>query len=811
MYYTLLRLQKCICDDSVRIIGVWGMPGVGKTTLLENLNNVPALESLFKIIIFVTVSQKWSPEEVRGKIARRLGLDIERETVETARSMVFEKMKDMKYLLILDDVWEKVNLHQIGVPMNNDNTKGKLVLASRFLGVCQGMNTEEDIGVKPLKRQEAWELFVEKVGEIPSDIEPVAKDVVDQCGNLPIAILAVGGQLRGKQGIQIWNNKLKELCSPSNTDIGLNDDVTKLLKLSYDYLPEERLQRCFLYCALFPVGHDIYVDYLIQCWKGEGLLTYNRSFADAHNEGHTILDKLIDCSLLVKSLRPEYVRMHEVSRHMALKIMQQSLVKAGCGLTIPPETTEWEEGIQKVSLMYNKLSDLPEQPNCNQLSTLFLQFNMELKSIPDEFFLFMNCLRVLDLSETQICVLPKSLSNLSTLQDLYLENCIHLTSLPAGVGETLEKLELLDIRGTGIRRLPNEIGAFPRLRCLHMSSTSFYINIEGGLQIPRDLIRRDKLEELIVDSEGDPAWDEKAQAVIDELVKLTGLNALRFIFPDVACLESFIKRSQSWRGQGWRSFQFDIGHHYGKQPDGGYSIGRRDGLLRFYGGISIPQAVVQAIVRADAFELVAHSTAHGLSDFDMQNMNNLKSCRVQECEKMRYIFEGDSGKLPSLEELKLAKLLSLKDVWKVPVPSGVLMNLKILHIRECPLTKVFSAAVTQQLRKLQELRVESCVQMVGIIEEQEIVEEQAGCEIELGLKILILVGLKNLACICKNGRLRSLERLEVSGCPSLKELPLGQYNLGSLVEIRGERIWWEDLTWENDKVKERLQGRCYLA
>ncbi|KAK1270520.1 Disease resistance protein [Acorus gramineus] len=480
MYYTLLRLQKCICDDSVRIIGVWGMPGVGKTTLLENLNNVPALESLFKIIIFVTVSQKWSPEEVRGKIARRLGLDIERETVETARSMVFQKMKDMKYLLILDDVWEKVNLHQIGVPMNNDNTKGKLVLASRFLGVCQGMNTEEDIGVKPLKRQEAWELFVEKVGEIPSDIEPVAKDVVDQCGNLPIAILAVGGQLRGKQGIQIWNNKLKELCSPSNTDIGLNDDVTKLLKLSYNHLGGDDAKNCFLYSALYT--DMIIAEELIDHWVMEGYIGKSETLARSRELGHNMLQQLIETTLLRRGGKQGQVEMHELHRDMALSIATGFLVWNGGSYPDAALDGQWECA-NRVSLVRCGLRNLPNSPNCPELLTLLLQGNRVLRVIPEDFFARMPQLCILDLSETRIISLPWSISALVNLKALLLRNCERLALLPPEVGR-LTQLEFIDLRGTRTSYLPNEFIKLSRLRTLQVTFTNLqYLSVQYLLKL----------------------------------------------------------------------------------------------------------------------------------------------------------------------------------------------------------------------------------------------------------------------------------------------------------------------------------------
>ena len=66
----LAKIINLLNDDGVRRIGVWGMGGVGKTTLVKNLNNKlsnPFLTSHLDIVIWTTVSKKLDLKKVKHK------------------------------------------------------------------------------------------------------------------------------------------------------------------------------------------------------------------------------------------------------------------------------------------------------------------------------------------------------------------------------------------------------------------------------------------------------------------------------------------------------------------------------------------------------------------------------------------------------------------------------------------------------------------------------------------------------------------------------------------------------------------------
>ena len=115
--------------------------------------------------------------------------------------------------------------------------------------------------------------------------------------------------------------------------------------------------------------------------------------------------------------------------------------------------------------MNNKISELPNTPNCPQLDTLFLENNFFLRAIPPLFFQHMPMLQILDLSLTKIRSLPHSLLGLAQLQTLLLRGCKLLMELPPEVGE-LYNLKVLDFEGTEIIRLPVEVGKLTNITSL---------------------------------------------------------------------------------------------------------------------------------------------------------------------------------------------------------------------------------------------------------------------------------------------------------------------------------------------------------
>ncbi|XVF78127.1 hypothetical protein PTKIN_Ptkin14bG0104400 [Pterospermum kingtungense] len=270
------QIWSCLMQkEEVRKIGVRGMGGAGKTTIMKHIHNDLLEAKRFDNVIWVTVSKESNIEKLQDGIARALiGVLPEKEDkVRRAGQLLGILEKAKKYVLILDDVWDKISLEDVGIPEPTSSNGCKLVLTTRKKEACNFIGCDEVIKVKPLSEEEALALFLHKVGPKVSQsptLQSTLRLVVKECAGLPLTVVVVAGTLRGVDDPHIWNNALNELKQRIGEVEGMEAEVIERLKFSFDHLKDEKVKHCFLYCALYPEDFEIEKDELIQCWIDEG-------------------------------------------------------------------------------------------------------------------------------------------------------------------------------------------------------------------------------------------------------------------------------------------------------------------------------------------------------------------------------------------------------------------------------------------------------------------------------------------------------------------------------------------------------------
>ncbi|XVF18478.1 hypothetical protein REPUB_Repub11eG0025000 [Reevesia pubescens] len=76
------KIMEALKDEKVNMIGVWGMGGVGKTTLVTEVGNKAKELQLFHKVIKAVLSQSPDIGKIQDKIADFLDLTFEKKTVE---------------------------------------------------------------------------------------------------------------------------------------------------------------------------------------------------------------------------------------------------------------------------------------------------------------------------------------------------------------------------------------------------------------------------------------------------------------------------------------------------------------------------------------------------------------------------------------------------------------------------------------------------------------------------------------------------------------------------------------------------------
>ena len=138
------------------MIGVWGMGGVGKTTLMKQVAKQAEEDKLFhKVVMALNISQTPNIPEIQEKNARMLGLKFKSKE---DRAGCLRKMlkKEKKILVILDDIWEKLELGEIGIPYGDDHKECKVLLTSRECrALSKDMRTQKEFHLQHLSEDDA--------------------------------------------------------------------------------------------------------------------------------------------------------------------------------------------------------------------------------------------------------------------------------------------------------------------------------------------------------------------------------------------------------------------------------------------------------------------------------------------------------------------------------------------------------------------------------------------------------------------------------------------------------------------------------
>ncbi|WJX80930.1 Ulp1 peptidase [Trifolium repens] len=221
------KVLKLVDDDKVFVIGIYGMGGVGKTLLATLVENEVKRLATFKDVLWVTVTNKFSISKLQDDIAKRIGvkLDEDDERIRSNNLSLALETKE-KSIIILDDVWNYIDLQKVGIPLKVNAIK--VILTTRLKHVCHQMDCLPNhmIQMIPLslnthfRGDENWRLFEVKLGHngtpmtLSPEIEKIAKDIVSRCGGLPLGISVIARTMKGIDDIHQWKhalNKLKNL------------------------------------------------------------------------------------------------------------------------------------------------------------------------------------------------------------------------------------------------------------------------------------------------------------------------------------------------------------------------------------------------------------------------------------------------------------------------------------------------------------------------------------------------------------------------------------------------------------------------
>ncbi|CAO2817928.1 unnamed protein product [Amaranthus hypochondriacus] len=476
-------------DEKVSIIGAFGMGGIGKTKLVVETGKRAKDDKLFDQVVFATVSRDPHIVNIQGALADMLGLNFKEVTeIGRANELRGRMEKEKNILVLLDDIWGKLDLESVGVPSNLDSKGVKIILTTRKKEVCEAMGCSVIVHLDVMKTDEAWAMFCNYAGQpLGYSLTRVAKKIVKECAGLPLAVVTVGSALREKS-LEEYEDAVQKLSKSRFVEIeSVDRDIYACLKMSFDYLEDEISQKCFLLCSLFPEDSEIKLEDLTRNAIGLGLFGNVDSVDQARNRMLSLVKKLENVCLLATVDDSRYfrqfvpchhrVKMHDMVRDVALWITKVN--------GIPFFTLSSLKGL-KSKFMYEKAtafylrvgpkSQFPSRLEYPDLKILIVKQTHLVTEQADGLFsdMFLEETRAIQVLHLELAInepmLPLvSLSKLDNLRSLHVIGALGRRARDMSIIGKLKNLEILCLGCTAGKILPYWIGKLCNLRVLDLS------------------------------------------------------------------------------------------------------------------------------------------------------------------------------------------------------------------------------------------------------------------------------------------------------------------------------------------------------
>uniref|UniRef100_A0A6N2LET4 Rx N-terminal domain-containing protein n=1 Tax=Salix viminalis TaxID=40686 RepID=A0A6N2LET4_SALVM len=488
------------------IHAMWGMGGLGKTTLAQLVYNEERVKQHFDLRIWVCVSTDFHLIGLTRAIIESIdGTPCKIQGLDPLQQHLQQKLAGKKFLLVLDDVWEDYsNRWDKLKEVLRCGAKGSAVIVTtREVMVARRMATAFVHHMGRLSEEDSWHLFQRlafgtRTTEEWAHLEKIGESIVKKCGGVPLAIKALGNLMRLKDTEDQWMAVKESEMWDLTEEAG---EILPALRLSYTNL-SPHLKQCFAFCSIFPKDQVMRREELVALWMANSFICCKREI-DLHITGIEIFNELVGRSFLQEvqddGLGNITCKMHDLMHDLA-----QSIAVQECYNNKGHEESEVSRTVRHVEFGYRRLASPKEKLlNVHSLRTclsvdhrwiekrwgkslnmyssspkhrvLSLRGYVEKlpKSICD-----LKHLRYLDVSSSYCKTLPEGITSLQNLQTLDLRYCWKLIRLPEGMKQ-MKSLVYLDITGCDARFMPRGMG---QLMCLRKLSL-FIVGKEEGRHI----------------------------------------------------------------------------------------------------------------------------------------------------------------------------------------------------------------------------------------------------------------------------------------------------------------------------------------
>ncbi|XP_028215342.1 uncharacterized protein LOC114397487 isoform X4 [Glycine soja] len=527
---TMEKIMKALEDSTVNIVGVYGAGGVGKTTLVKEVANKAREKKLFNMVVMANVTRIPDIEKIQGQIAEMLGMRLEEESEIVRADRIRKRLMNEKEntLIILDDLWDGLNLNILGIPRSEDDD-----------GSQQDVNDLSDFGYHKMEKEVfsadfhtmkkdklAVDFNTMKKGKLSVDSNMIKKEKLsgDHKGckilltsrSKEVICNKMDVQERSTFSVGVLDENeaksfLKKLAGIRAQSFEFDEKVIEIAKMC-DGLPMalvsigralknksyfvwqdvcQRIKRQsfteghesiefsvnlsfehlkneqlkHIFLLCARMGNDALIMDLVKFCIGLGLLQGVHTIREARNKVNMLIEELKESTLLVESLSHDRFNMHDIVRDVALSISSKE---------------------KHVFFMKNGIVDeWPHKDELERYTAICLHFCDINDGLPES----IHCPRLevlhIDSKDDFLKIPDDFFKDMIELRVLILTG-VNLSCLPSSI-KCLKKLRMLSLERCTLGENLSIIGELKKLRILTLSGS----NIES---LPLEFGQLDKLQ-----------------------------------------------------------------------------------------------------------------------------------------------------------------------------------------------------------------------------------------------------------------------------------------------------------------------------
>ncbi|KAE8782637.1 Disease resistance protein RPM1 [Hordeum vulgare] len=496
-----------------QIMSVWGIAGVGKSTLVRHLYYKMLYEKKFDKFGWVDVCHPFKLTD----LCRSLLLDMHEEVPINEFSQLLEQSR---CLIVIDGVQSTKERDLISsVLLLSESSRSVVIVIANEANIATHSTDDKDpvsasqkkekfhvsvFNVRGLESEAAHKLFIKEVSQknqIPQSFSIQEREELEElilkCGGLPKVLVAISGLLTTKTATWMEtassiNDRFMYILE-TNPEFyalqGIFDRMHATLRASPD-----AIKPFIFYLSIFPRDCNIRRRRLVRRWIAEG---YSRDSndKDAEENGEIFFSKLLEMGVIhqpSESLTTAFTETRMVScqvdgfyrEYIISRRMEENLVcELRAGNNIGTQRTGRHLIIRET---WNRDSNVFKSMDFSRLRSMTVFGKWERFFISES----MRQFRALDLenathvSDEHLEVIFRLLPRLKFLS---LRGCDQVFHLDSSSFCDLRELQTLDIRHTSIAYLPTRIANLLKLQYIRAGTTK---QADEPQYVPRSLRRR---------------------------------------------------------------------------------------------------------------------------------------------------------------------------------------------------------------------------------------------------------------------------------------------------------------------------------